>query len=246
MLRNAIAPDLLELLDTGSPGDLDFYCQYARHAGGPVLVLLCGTGRVAIPIARQGVPVIGLDADAASIDLAKRKAQQAGATRAMFVRGESTDFVSDAKQSLVMIPGGRLQQLLTLEEQRACLMAARQALPLGGHLVLDLPLFDPGAQGAPDPDLRRVGDRIALIRRTQRHDAARQITEALISCQWLDQEGAVEREQYAMVDLRYSTPGEVALLLEACGFRVTFYGGFDRQPLLPGSERLVVDAERNR
>jgi SAM-dependent methyltransferase len=246
MLRNAIAPDLLDLVDTGSPGDVDFYCQYARHAGGPVLVLMCGTGRVAIPIARQGLPVIGLDGDTASIDLAKRKAMQAGVTRAMFVRGESTDFVSDTKHPLVLIPGGRLQQLLTLEEQRACLSAARHALQIGGKLVLDLPLLDPGSVAPQQPQMRRDGDRSALLRRHGRIDAARQITEELISCQWLAQDGSVEREQYAAVNSRYATPGELTLLLEVCGFQTVCFGGFDRQPLLPGAQRLVIEAERNR
>ncbi len=43
--------------DTG----VAFYAWLARETGGPVLELACGTGRVAIPIARQGFAVTGLD-----------------------------------------------------------------------------------------------------------------------------------------------------------------------------------------
>lgn len=246
MLRNAIAPDLFDLLETGSAGDIDFYCQYARHCGGPVLVLLCGSGRVAIPIARQGVPVIGLDGDAGLIDLAKRKSAQAGAGRAMFVRGDPTHFVSDSKHPLVIIPTGGLQRLLTLEEQRRCLMAVRSALQIGGKLVLDLPMLEPAAAAAEQPVVRRQGaEGTAVIHRTRWYDAARQVVEELIRCDWLDQEGKVTGAQYASTSLRYATAGEVLLLLEACGFSATAYGGFDRRELMPGAARLLVEAERN-
>jgi len=246
MLRNAIAPDLLEILDTGSPGDIDFYNQYARHSGGPVLVLMCGTGRVAIPIARQGIPVIGLDGDAGTIELAKRKATQQNLTRAMFIKGDPTHFVSDSKHPLVMIPAGGLLQLLTLEEQRACLSAVRTTMQVGGKLVLDLPLLEPDAPVSTEPVLRKQGDRMALIRQHRKYDGARQVAEDLIECHWLDQDGAVVKSQYATTHTRYATPGEMILLLDACGFAPVCFGGFDRRSLLPGSTRFVIEAQRNR
>lgn len=246
MLRNAPTPDLLELLDAGSPGDIDFYSQYARHAGGPVLNLLCGTGRIAIAIARQGIPVIGLDSDGAAIEQAKRKAAQAGVTRAAFVQGSSADFVSEGKHPVVIIPAGGLQRILTSDEQRACFLAIRRVLGLGGKVVMDLPLLDPGTIQANQPVLRRIGDRSAVLQVDRRFDAARQVVDELICCQFLDQAGLVEKSQYAVCQARYTTPGEVALLLEVCGFTSVCYGGFDRQPLLPGATRLVVESERNR
>jgi precorrin-6B methylase 2 len=248
MLRNAIAPDLLELLESVSAGDVDFYSQYARISGGPVLVLLCGTGRIAIAIARQGIPVIGLDSEAAVIDYAKRKAQEAGVSRVMFVRGDATNFVSDSKHPLVLIPGGALQRLMTLEEQSGCLAAARLALQVGGKLVLDLPLLEPGLSAAEPPVLRRLpgsSDRAAVVHRHRRFDGARQVIEEMTACEWLDPNGQVERKEYAATSTRFATPGEIHLLLAACGFVPEFYGGFDRQALLPGAARLVVEAGRS-
>lgn len=246
MLRNAITPDLLEILESSSPGDIDFYNQYARHSGGPVLVLMCGTGRFVIPIARQGLPVIGLDTDAGNVELAKRKAAQSGAGRAMFMQGDVTHFVSDSKHPLVMIPGGGLLQLLTLDEQRACLSAVRAALQIGGKLVLDLPLLEPGRSEPLETTTRRQGDQTALVRRHRQFDSARQVVEDLHECHWLDHEGIVVKTHYAKMLTRYVTPGEAILLLEACGFSPTCFGGFDRRALLPGATRLVIEAERNR
>ena len=41
--------------------DIPFYVNAAGESGGPVLELGCGTGRVAIPIARSGIDIVGLD-----------------------------------------------------------------------------------------------------------------------------------------------------------------------------------------
>jgi SAM-dependent methyltransferase len=246
MLRNALTPELLDLIDAGCPGELDFYQQYARTSGGPVLVLFCGTGRIALPIARQGIPVIGLDSDVAMIDQAKRKAQQAGAGRAMFVQGDPAHFVSESKHPLVIIPSGTFQKLLTLEEQKACLMAVRHALALGGKLLIDLPIINPGYIEAEQPLLKRTGEQTAVLKRTRSYDGASQVLEDLIACDWLDNQGNVVNRQYATSYQRFCTPGEVTLLLESCGFSHTLFGGFDHQALVRGATRLFIEAERRR
>ncbi len=247
MLRSEITPDLLELLDTGSPGDIDFYCQYARQRGGPVLVLLCGIGRFAISMAKQGIPVIGIDSDQAMIDQAKRKAAEANAGRVMFVRMDPTNFVSDSKHPLVIIPGGALARLLTLEEQRQALESVYRSLALGGRLVLDLPVWNPGQLPSDQPVIRRLGPAgatAAVIQRFRKFDAVRQLVHDMISCEWLDDSGKLETKQYGQLNERFSTPAEVQLLLAVSGFNPTFYGSFDRHPFVPGAARMVIEAEK--
>ena len=41
--------------------DLPFYVDMARQSGGPVLEIGCGTGRVLLPIAREGIEIEGVD-----------------------------------------------------------------------------------------------------------------------------------------------------------------------------------------
>ena len=55
--------------DTG----VAFYATLARETGGPVLEIACGTGRVAIPIARRGFAVTGLDVVPGMLELARGK-----------------------------------------------------------------------------------------------------------------------------------------------------------------------------
>src|SRR5918995_884300 len=56
--------------DTG----VAFYASLAQQTGGPVLEIACGTGRGAIPIARQGFAVTGLDVVPGMLQRARSKA----------------------------------------------------------------------------------------------------------------------------------------------------------------------------
>ena len=58
------------------PGPCEpFYREEARRAAGPVLELACGTGRLTIPIARDGHEIVGLDASPTMLEAARSKAK---------------------------------------------------------------------------------------------------------------------------------------------------------------------------
>ena len=75
--------------------DVEFYVAEARAAGGPVLELGCGTGRVLLPAARAGVEITGLDASANMLERCRAKLAaepEAVRGRATLVRGDLADF----------------------------------------------------------------------------------------------------------------------------------------------------------
>ena len=61
--------------------DIPMYGHFAIESGGPVLELGVGTGRVAIPTARLGMDVVGVDSSAPMLDVAARKARRAEVRR---------------------------------------------------------------------------------------------------------------------------------------------------------------------
>ena len=50
--------------------DVEFYVEEALSSGGPVVELACGTGRISVPIAKAGIPLIGVDASAGMLEVA--------------------------------------------------------------------------------------------------------------------------------------------------------------------------------
>ncbi len=67
----------LDLVD--DPGDLDLYLALAERAGGRILEIGVGTGRLAVPLATAGWSVVGVDRDPAMLARARVRATAAGA-----------------------------------------------------------------------------------------------------------------------------------------------------------------------
>ncbi len=53
--------------------DRDFYLDLADEYGGPILEFGCGTGRITLPLARQGVDVTGMDASHSMLEVLRAK-----------------------------------------------------------------------------------------------------------------------------------------------------------------------------
>src|SRR6188508_1195508 len=69
--------------------DVPFWRNLAVHAGGPVLELGCGTGRIALPLGRAGVHVVGIDRSAAMLARARARVKRAAmAGRIDLIRGD--------------------------------------------------------------------------------------------------------------------------------------------------------------
>ena len=121
------------------PGEMDFYQEMAgevkRH-GGKVLEIACGTGRVAIRLAQNGVNVVGLDLSTKMLEVAQQKS--GGLENIRWVQGGMRSFELGEAFDLVIIPGHSFQNLNTSQDQVACLECIQRHLSPGGFLVVHL------------------------------------------------------------------------------------------------------------
>src|SRR4051812_15126823 len=117
--------------------DVPFWRNLAVHAGGAVLELGCGTGRIALPLARAGVSVVGIDRSAAMLDRARRRIRRARLSgRVRLVRGDIRHLPFRRDFAMVMAPYGVLQSLLRERDLAATLAAVHDVLPRGGRFGL--------------------------------------------------------------------------------------------------------------
>jgi SAM-dependent methyltransferase len=131
--------------------DLDFYIEQARQAGGPVLELGCGTGRVLVPMLEAGAEVCGIDSSRPMLSVCVEKLareDEALRDRAHLMLADMRDFTLGRHFALVVAPFRSFQHLLTVEDQLACLQRAHVHLLAGGRLVLDL--FNPSLRALTD------------------------------------------------------------------------------------------------
>jgi len=134
--------------------DLPLWEELADEAGGPVLDLGCGTGRVALHLARRGQTVLGLDRDP---ELLAALVERAGALPAEAELGDAVEFALGTRFGLALAPM-QLLQLLDPPQRAGCLRCIASHLRPGGlaalAIVPELPAAEAGTP--PLPDAREV------------------------------------------------------------------------------------------
>lgn len=123
--------------------EIPFFCKHARQAGGPVLEVACGTGRLTLPIAREGVDVTGLDVSRPMLDQARCKAAVAGLS-VEWIEQDCRTMKFNRPFSLIFSATNAMQHLLDLDSVLAFLRSARNHLRPDGHLILDV--FNPNPE----------------------------------------------------------------------------------------------------
>ena len=242
----------------GVPGDVEFFlslAQEAHAAGHPVLELACGTGRVSIPIAREGVRVVGLDRSAEM--LARAREKSAGLANVRWVEGEMREFGLPERFGLVYIPFRSFQHLLTVEDQLSCLACVREHLVPGGRFAINI--FNPNilaiAEGLSSKrgSLQKRGDdytnektgRATKAWETRAYHTATQEVESDWIDEELDEAGVVASRVYRGLRLRYLFRYEMEHLLARAGFEVeALYGDCFRAPFEDASPEMVWVAKK--
>jgi SAM-dependent methyltransferase len=214
-------------------GDIDFYRSLARESGGPVLELGCGTGRVLLPIASEGIACTGLDPSEAMLEEFRRKGPPANLE---LVRGGMQDFDCGAGRfSLIFSAFRAFQHLLTVEDQLACLAAVRRHLAPGGVFAFDVfaPKLDRVAQieEKESEDARWRERETEIVRfASVRRDPVSQVSEVVFRYERRRPGSPPESETFR-TKMRHFFRYEIEHLLYRAGFgSVEVYGGFDRRP----------------
>ncbi|HEY1853109.1 MAG TPA: class I SAM-dependent methyltransferase [Solirubrobacterales bacterium] len=140
----------------GYEADLALWEELAVAVDGPILELGCGTGRVALHLARRGHRVIGLDSDPELIAALRER----GAGLAVSaVEADGRDFELGEGVGLALAPMQFMQLLPTPAERIACMIAVARHLPPGALLAAALVegLEVPDDPAPPIPDVREAG-----------------------------------------------------------------------------------------
>ena len=228
--------------------DIPFYIDEARSAGGSVLELGCGTGRVAIPIAQAGIEIVGLDSSQAMLEVARRKAKKAPRARGLrLVDADMRDFSLDEVFDLVIIPFRGFLSLLSVEDQVRTLANVRAHLAPGGKLAFNIFVPDLNMlvqEGDVAYHLRDVTDsdtgRRLVVWHQSAYDNHNQIIDARVIVDELGVDGVVGMRFYRDFQLRYSHRWEIRHLLEVCGFEIVdLFGDFERSPFDETSTEMV-------
>ncbi|MDP9312938.1 MAG: class I SAM-dependent methyltransferase [Chloroflexota bacterium] len=245
--------DLQDSSDTG----IAFYRALAQEAGGSVLELACGTGRVTIPIAQLGLPVTGLDIVPGMLERARRKSV---GLPVQWVAGDARTFDLHEQFHLIFLTGNAFQAFVTNAEQEALLQRAHAHLHDDGLFAFETrnPLF-PNAK-LPEglfvtlqthdeeqiwPSFRNAEGNEVRVSTTQVYDHVAQIVHLTGYKRW--HADGEDHTQITRTALRYTFPQELAALLHYNGFAILRqYGDWDLEPLTAASPSIIVVCRKRR
>lgn len=224
--------------------DIPFYRALAAECDGPVCELACGTGRVTVPLALDGVEMIGIDSNATMLSQAEKRAreQRVPAGRILFAEGDMRYPPDDRRFGLVIIPLHSLSHLHTNEDVRACFSGIRSALHGGGKLAFAIHNPSPAVLARDPDELSRVneGPSTIGIYESSRYDTAQQ----LLHLSWfVERHDRTERFDYA---LRMFFPQEILEFIGCAGFVLEGrYGWYDKAPFSSESGTQILVARKD-
>ena len=206
---------------------VDFLAGLA--GAGAALELGIGTGRIALPLARRGVRVHGIDL---SPDMVAELRARPGAEAVGVTVGDFATTRVGGSFRLAYLVRNTIMNLTSQDDQVACFQNVAAHLEVGGHFVIEVGV----------PALRRLppGETVRAFTVTPAHlgfeeyDVATQIA---FSHHWWVTEGEVET---LSAPFRYVWPSELDLMARIAGMRLRErWSGWRREPFTSDSGQHV-------
>jgi len=214
--------------------DVGFYVDAALASGGPVVELAVGTGRIAIPVARAGIDVIGVDSSPGMLAVARAAAEEAAVSERLDLRvGDLREPPVPERVPLVICPFRSLLHMETESEKLRALRGARELLTTDGRFVFDV--FAPSRADIDETDGRWLEREPGIFERADWDENSRTLSLSVRS-----DDGSA-----TTFGLHWLSAPEWIGLLELAEFElVELYGWFDRRPY-EGDEDMVFVTRRS-
>jgi ubiquinone/menaquinone biosynthesis C-methylase UbiE len=244
MMTESYDPKFYDLSFGDKKDDIPFYIHQAKEAGGKVLEVACGSGRVYLELLKEGVDAYGIDISEEMLSTLREKAKALN-LQSKVLLVDMRDFEMEHKFSLIAIPFGSFLQNLTIDDQLSTLKSCRKHLNKNGKLVLNF--FHPN----PDIMANTYGKeihqpidtaegQIDLVRKSYFVDEPGQVIEFTFT--WIKDNQILSRFR-SRLSLIYKR--EFELLLSLAGFkRWQVYGSFEYQALESYKQEMVWIIEK--
>lgn len=223
--------------------DIPFYLRQIKKYGEPVLELACGTGRITIPLAEQGIRITGLDISKPMLTHAKKKASAKG-VNIEWVKADCRNFKLNKKFRVIFFPFNSIAHLHDLQSFESCFACVKRQLMPKGRFIIDIfnPRLDyftrdpskryPVARYS-DPD----GRGMVIVSESNVYDTTTQINRI----KWYYKIGKETREIVKENNMRILYPQELDALLHYNGFRIEAkFGDYDETPFTSKSPKQLI------
>jgi ubiquinone/menaquinone biosynthesis C-methylase UbiE len=215
-----------------------FFLSYAKQCKGSILDLACGTGKFTIPIAKLGLPVVGVDICEPMLELAKKKSLNFPIE---WCSQDARSMEFGQKFKLIIMGGNAFQAFLTKEDQKAMLTNVKNHLDKDGIFIF-------GTRNPISEDLQNEINKpeywhsfvdykgvTVEVYGKQKYDAKEEIVTYTTIRKWPSYTKETE------IKLKFTSKRSLVKLLEESGFEVLeLYGSYNKERFEIQSDNIIV------
>ena len=221
--------------------DLPFYKHWLpKNKEARILELCCGTGRLTIPIAKDGYNICGVDYTSSMLEQARIKASKRGLD-IQFIEADIRTLKLSEKFDLIFIPFNSIHHLYSNEDLFQAFKTVKNHLTAGGLFLLDC--FNPniqymleGAKGEHKIAEYTTDDgRVVLIKQVMRYERRSQINRI----EWHYYING-EFNSIQNLDMRMFFPQELDAYLAMSSFNIIHkFGNFEAEAFNDDSDKQI-------
>ena len=240
--------------------DVPFYLEYAKRLcgeNGEILELGCGTGRVALVLAKEGFFVTGLDLSQQMLEVFQNKLAKEVAVypelerRMKIVYGSMSDFYIERKFALITAPFRAFQAVTIQRDIEVTLSCVREHLTEGGLFIVNV--FNPNKNPLNEDWCRpevfvdeivdeQTGIRVERYECRERIDPANQIIYPYLAYNVTYPDGRTEK-LVEPLQMKYYYRHQLRAEVEKAGMEIVEeFSWYDKQP--PGGREIILVCRR--
>lgn len=226
--------------------DLPFFLQECEKTNGSVLELMCGTGRISIPLLEADVNLTCVDASAAMLSILRQKLATRKLT-APVVQADVTCLELNSTFDLVLLPFQSFHELRTEAQQRKALNEIARSLKPNGRLICTLhnprvrvqSISQGPSRYGPFP--RTDQDGSVALSVDLNYDADTGIVTGWQTVHELDAAGQEVAEHRLQIQFSLMELDAFQKLAQSVGFVIEeVFGNYDRSPFIPDTSPYII------
>lgn len=221
--------------------DLQFYKRWLpQNKSARILELCCGTGRLTLPIAKDGYDISGVDYTVSMLEQAKKKAAEEE-LEIEFIEADIRTLNLPERYDLIFIPFNSIHHLYKNEDIFNAFDAVKNHLKEGGSFLFDC--FNPNIQFIveSEKEQKEIAEyntkdgRTVVIKQQMRYERRTQINRI----EWHYFING-EFDSIQNLDMRLFFPQELDSYLKRNGFTIVHkFGSFEEEPFDDSSEKQI-------
>lgn len=229
--------------------EVEFYRSILAENPGLNLEVACGTGRVTLPLALEGIEIEGFDNSQEMLDLLAAKAEDNDVSLITYQK-EMHDFQIDKQYANIILPNASFCNLIDRDAAVESLQCIHEHLQPGGQLIIES--FIPHYIGNNQYDsiwrvtkqLNLNSDSQLIISSCEQYDLVEQLL--MIKHRYdVFTDGVLQKSQLHDELLQAYGAYEMELLLEQTGFELqATYGNYQFEPVSMEHDIMIFHATK--